>query len=127
MATFGETLFGALVAAAPVTAIVNRRIFPGRIKQGVTMPAVRYTVVDDVPWNTIEGGRSRTRARVQVDAYAKGYLEAHALASAIEGAVGAFTGPAVTAVLLSKRDGFEDETDLHRVSLDFSMSMEVTV
>jgi hypothetical protein len=125
MATFGETLRAALVASPAVVAIVVGRIFPNVIKQGTTMPAIRYTVVDDVPWHTLADGYSRTRARVQVDAYAKKYLDAHALAAAVVGAVGVFTGPAVTAVLLSKRDGFEDETELHRVSMDFTMTMEV--
>jgi hypothetical protein len=126
MATFGETLRAALVASPAVVAIVVGRIFPNVIKQGTTMPALRYTVVDDLPWNTLPGVVTRRRARVQVDAYAKKYLDAHALAAAVEGAVGSLTGPAVTAVLLSRRDGFEDETELHRVSMDFSMSMEVT-
>lgn len=125
MATFGETLRAALVADAAVTALVIGRIFPGRVPQGVVMPAIRYLVVDDLPWNTLEGGYSRRAARVQVDAYAKKYLEAHALADAIVGAVGSITGPAVTAVLLARRDGYEDVTELHRVSMDFSMSMEV--
>jgi hypothetical protein len=125
MATFGETLRAVLIADAAVSALVNARIFPNVIPQDAVTPAVRYTVVDDVPWNTLDGTVSRRRARVQIDAYAKKYLPAHALADAIVGAVGTITGPEVTALLLMRRDGYEDETELHRVSLDVSMTMEV--
>lgn len=125
MATFGETLRAALIADAAVAALVNARVFPSVIPQDATFPAVRYMVVDDLPWNTLEGGHSRRAARVQVDVYAPKYLGAHALADAVAGAVGSITGPAMTAVLLSRRDGYEDVTGKYRVSMDFSMSMEV--
>jgi hypothetical protein len=125
MATFGELIKSTLAAAPAVTAIVNGRVFPNVIKQGVEMPAVRYMVVDDLPENVLGAAATLRRARVQVDAYSMRYLEAHALAEAIAGALGAIDGPDVTALELARRDGYEDETKLHRVSLDFSMSMEV--
>lgn len=126
MATFGETARAALVANPAVAALVVGRVFPNVIPQGAVMPAIRYMVVDDLPGNTLPGGITRRRARLQVDAYAKKYLEAHALAGAIAGALGGIAGPAVTAIELARRDGYEDETGLHRVSMDYSMSMEVT-
>jgi hypothetical protein len=125
MATFGQTVHDTLVGAPAVADLVVGRVFPNVIKQGVVMPAIRYTVVDDLPTNVLSGAATLRRARVQVDAFARSYLGAHALADAVAGALGAITGPAVTALELSRRDGYEDETKLHRVSLDFSMSKEV--
>lgn len=126
MASFGETLRSALVADAAVVACVSGRIFPNVIKQGVTMPAVRYFVVDELPWNTLDGGITRRGARVQVDAYARTYLAAQGLADALEGAVRALNGPAVTCLVISRRDSYEDSDELHRVSVDVSMSMDVS-
>jgi hypothetical protein len=123
MATVGETVRTALVGNVGVTALVVGRIFPNVIPQGVSMPAIRYLVVDDVPMNVLAGNASRRSARVQIDAYAKKYLDAHAVADAVAGAVGTLSGPAVTAVVIDRRDGYEDETELHRVSMDVSVSM----
>lgn len=125
MATFGETVHDTLVASPAVTALIVGRVFPNVIPQAAAMPAVRYTVVDDLPTNVLSGAATLRRARVQVDAYAKRYLDAHALADAVSGALGAIDGPTTTALEVSRRDGYEDETKLHRVSLDFSMSKEV--
>ncbi len=125
MPTIGETLRNALLNTPAVTAMVSGRIFPNYIKQGVTWPAIRYFVVDDIPSNTMDGFSLR-RATVQVDAFAKTYLQAQALADAIEGAVLSFTGPAVACWLLSRRDWYEAETEVHHVSIDVSMSTDVS-
>jgi hypothetical protein len=121
----GEQVRALLVGNPAVAAMVVGRVFPAVLPQGVTLPAIRYAVVDDVPQNSLAGFTSGLRhARVQVDAYGKRYLDAQGLANAIAGAVGSLTGPGLTSLLLSRRDGYEDVTELHRVSMDFSMWVE---
>ena len=115
MASVGEDLRALLLASTAVTAQVVGRVFPQKMPQGVALPAIRYAVVDDVPVNSVEGTGVTARARVQVDVFAKKYLDAQGLADAVVGAVGA------GGLLLDRRDGYEDETELHRVSMDFSM------
>lgn len=117
MPALGEQLRALIVADPAIVALVVGRVFPGKLPQGVAMPAIRYTVVSDVPSLTFDGAGELRRARVQVDAYAKRYLDAQALADALEGAVG---GSQSDWLLVARRDGYEDETELHRVSLDFS-------
>jgi selenocysteine-specific translation elongation factor len=120
----GETFRSSLTANAGVTALVSGRIFPQVIPQGCTMPAIRYLVVDDLPLNSVDGFTSHLRiARVQADAYARTYLAAHAVADAIEGALRSVVGPDFAALVVSRRDGYEDETELHRVILDVSVAV----
>ncbi len=126
MATFGETLRTALTTTPAVTAMVSGRIFPNYVKQGVTFPAIRYFVIDDIPSNTLDGFSLR-RGMVQVDAFAKTYLQAQALADAIEGALLTnFRGPAVACWIIARRDWYEEATEVHHVSIDVSMSMDVS-
>lgn len=120
----GEQVRTLLLADPAVVALVVGRIFPQVLPQGVVMPALRYTVVSDVPQTSLQGWTSGLRnARVQVDAFSRKYLEAQTLADAVVGALGSLTGE-VASLLESRRDGYEDETGLHRVSMDFSMWME---
>lgn len=120
----GAQVHGRLVAAPAVAALVVGRVFPQVLPQGVTMPALRYVVVSDVPQNSLGGFTAGLRnVRVQVDAFSKKYLEAQTLADAVVGALGSLTGE-VASLLEARRDGYEDETGLHRVSMDFSMWME---
>jgi hypothetical protein len=121
----GEQLRALLLADPAIVAIVVGRIFPGKLPQGVAVPALRYTVVSDVPQNSLQGFTSGLhRTRVQIDAYGKRYLDAQGLAKAVTGAVGSLTGQGLRSLPLGQRDGYEDETELHRVSMDFSMWVE---
>lgn len=123
--SLGEQVRALLLADAAVTARVIGRVFPVVLPQAVAMPAVRYLVIDDVPQNSLLGWTSGLRhARVQIDAYGKKYLDAQGLADAIEGAVGSLPGPGITSLLLARRDQYEDVTETHRVSMDFSMWTE---
>lgn len=118
----GSRLFSLLSGTSAITSLVGTRIYPQVIPQGSAMPAVAYSVVDEVPENSLTGWSSGlSNARVQVDAYAPTYVSAQALADAIAGALATYQTSGLSVLLESKRDGYEDETSLHRVSLDFSM------
>jgi hypothetical protein len=56
-----------------------------------------------------------------VDCFAKKYVDAQALADAVAGALGSLTGSELASTLLLRSDQYEDETEVHRVSMDFSM------
>lgn len=122
MSSVGEKVRAVLIADPGVSALVNARIFPSKLPQPVTYPAVRYFVPSDVPVNSLGGFTSGLRnARVQVDAYAKKYADAQALADAIVGALGSLTGASLSSLLMSRSDLYEDVNELQRVRLDFSM------
>lgn len=116
----GADLFSILAGNAGVATLAGDRIFPGVMPQGSGLPAVVYTAVDDVPENTLEDF-TLSNARVQVDCYAKGYVAAQTLAKAIVDVLSGYRVGGMSLLLLAKRDGYEDETQYHRVSMDFSM------
>jgi hypothetical protein len=111
----GEEIRALILASPAVVEKVVGRVFPAKLPQTVTFPAVRYLVVDDIPSRSFDGPGALRRGRVQVDAFAKKYLDAQALADALEGALEGSEWS-----LVARRDGYEDETELHRVSLDFT-------
>lgn len=112
----GATLYSLLSGNAGVAALVGTRIYPQVRPQADPLPALVYTVVDDIPAGSLAGWTSGlSNARVQIDAYAKGYIAAETLADAVRTALATSTLP------MSRRDGYEDETQLYRVSQDFSM------
>jgi len=69
-------------------------------------------------------GAAETRleaSRVQVDCYATRYLDAHAVAEAVDNVLANLRRPELSAERDSLQDIWEDEAQLHRVSMDFSV------
>ncbi len=123
MSTFAEKVRTELVAASAVTALVGERIYPGKAPQGAAAPYVVVTTISDVPESSFTGTTDEELrdARVQVDSYAAGYLDAHAVAKAVKDVVGNLKRPDLCGVYLTARDLYDDETELRRVSADFSV------
>jgi len=121
MSSQGDLLFTALSADATVAGLVSSRIYPNKMPQGPrssTFTAIVYLVVSDLPQNALTGtAADRLRsARVQIDCYAKVYDTAQAMADAIAAVV--TTNATLTGWEEMRRDFYEDETELHRVSMD---------
>jgi hypothetical protein len=127
--TLGETIRARLVANAAVTALVGGRIFPNVMPEGSTMPAIVYTIVSDVPENSFDGSASSRlkNATVQIDSYARAskgigaYAGAHQVDDAVVEVVANLQEPGLSATLESARDLFDNETEYHRVSSDFTV------
>jgi hypothetical protein len=113
-----------LEAAVAVTAIVTTRIYPARAPDRAPAPFVVVTGVSEVPQATFEASTAATlrESRVQVDCYHKQHDQAHALAEAAEDALEAeASADGLRAFKIDSRDSFEDDTQLHRVQMDFSI------
>lgn len=125
--TFGEQARSVLVANDAVKVLVAGRVFPQVMPDraaNLTFPAAVYSVVHDKPTNSLLGSTGKLRhAIVQIDCYGRKYLEAQGLADAVVGALAAVVGSDFTSMLDARRDSYDDEAQLHRVSLDFRMSM----
>ena len=121
MATFGEQIFSKLTAATAVTALVATRIYPNKAPQGAGAPRIVFLVVSDVPNNTLDGDvASRQRqARLQVDCYAEKYLDAQALAEAVDSVLGNLSGPGLSGWRENSTDLWDEEAQLHRVLMEF--------
>ncbi len=123
MSTTVEAIRTVLAANTAVAALVSGRIFPSLMTQGATMPVIVLSVVSDVPENALTGDSSSrlVSVRLQVDAYAKTYLEAHAVADAVDAVLSALANPApgLSAWRESSRDEYDNEAQLHRAGADY--------
>ena len=66
MSSIDAALRAKLAATSAVTALVSTRIYPDELPQGSTLPAIRYSLISDVPDRHVPGFRE---ARVQVSIY----------------------------------------------------------
>lgn len=83
----------ALLSNVPaVQSAVGNRVWPRRAQAPSKPPFVVYGFAGGTRWHSLTGPSGLTQARVQVDVYAAGYLEARTLAAAIHAALNGFRG-----------------------------------
>ena len=112
-----------LVADTDVSAEVSQRVYAHMLPQGSALPASTLLHVSSIPENSMGGGMGARNQRWQVDVWTKGYLASESLADKVEAAMAA-TGSDFNALLLDRGNGFEDDTALYRVTLDFSVRIK---
>lgn len=100
-----------------LTDLVSTRIFPHPAPQGTTRPYVTYTTIGNTPANVMAGAGSASQDQriMQVDVWADDYPGVQAAAAEAKNAM------QQSFYLVSERDGYEQQTEAHRVSLDFSV------
>ncbi len=122
-----EAIRAVLIADATVTGLVAARIHanvaPQANAKAVPVAYVICQVISDVPQSSFEGQPSTTlrNARVQIDCYAPTYTVAQSVAEAIDAALSASASPDLACWRESSRDLYDNETQLHRVSVDMSV------
>lgn len=112
-----EDIFTALSGFAGLSALVSDRIYPLRLPQGGSLPAIVYTRVSGERVNNLDGENIQN-PRYQVDCWAENYAGAKAAAAQVELAFAAST---LQAVLIADRDDKDDTVKIYRVSMDFSV------
>ncbi len=123
MTTTIEAIRDLLVVDSTLDTLVDGKIYASHAPQGTVAPFVVMRVISDVPENTLTGtsvGRL-SGTRLQIDSYAKRYLDAHAVADAVDAVVSALDGPRLAAQRIDGRDGFDDADQLHNASADFAV------
>lgn len=112
-----------LLADATIAAAVVTRIYPQKLPQGVTYPAITILRVSAIRANVLNGPASLARPRYQIDCWmwekssTTAYTDAQALGGAVrsrlEGYSGVMTDPA-TSPPTGYKTGvtFDDERDL---------------
>lgn len=121
--TTGELITARLRASPVIVGLVGDRIFPNKAPEGEGTPRIVYTVVSDVPSNTLDGsvsGRLR-QIRLQVDCYGEEYLHACELAEAVDEVLGNLDSPNLNAWRENSTDLYDDEARLHRVMQEYSV------
>lgn len=129
-----KVVYTLLTGSAAVTGLVGTKIYPGRIPQNTTMPAVSYELVSGVdiaPINAQAGG-VLLRSRVQVNVLARTYAEVKDIQEAIRGALlfksGLIAGVRVIGITrdLIGPDERDDELGLYMQGIDYLLIHDET-
>lgn len=124
MAALIEDIRTRLLASSDVATLIGTRLYALVMPESSAVPALVLSVISDVPNLSIDGTyASRAReARVQVDAYAKSYREARALAEAAAAVFGNLGEPDISAAPENAgTDLYDNEAQLYRVTADYSV------
>ena len=125
----GPALRSLLLADATVSGLVGTRIYPVRLPQGVTYPAISYTTISGTRPQNTTGSSGQSGPRIQLDFWSLSFAEAKALSEAarlvLQGFKGDAGSPAVAiqgAFFDSERDWFDPDASTagaYRVSHDY--------
>jgi hypothetical protein len=121
--TTGALIVAKLTASDAVTALVGDRIFPNMAPDGVSSPRIVYSVVSDVPENSLDGevGKRLRRLRLQVDCYAVRHDTAEQLAEAVDEVLGNLDSPSLSGWRENSIDMYDDIAKLHRVLQEYTV------
>jgi hypothetical protein len=117
-----------LLEQPAISALIGDRVYPVRLPQGVTLPAVTYQRVAGGE-DLTHSGAGPARALVQVDCWANGYDAALTLAAAVRAALAGHRGAMGTARYVAVRivnaiDLPEPEPVLGRRTLEVALMYE---
>ena len=122
-----RVIYTLLTGSSAVTDLVEAKIYPGRIPQNITMPAISYEMVSGMemaPINAQAGG-VLLRSRVQVNVLARTYEEVKTIQEAIRhvllfksGLIAAVRVIGITRDLIGP-DERDDELGLYMQGIDY--------
>lgn len=102
-----------------IVALVSDRLFFRHAPEDTLYPLINIMPVDDTPINALSGEADLKRERIQVDVWAKTFKEAQAVAA---GVVSSVDGAATfSAVRQGSSSSFDDDPNLNRIIIDFSI------
>lgn len=99
--------------------IFGGRLYPAVAPQTAADPFGTYQLIAGVPENALAGAMPLTNSRYQVDCFSRTKATVDALAQSVRNAMDA--AAAFKSVCVLQQDLYEDEAQLHRVSIDFSI------
>jgi hypothetical protein len=119
-----QALFSVLSQNAGVISAFSGRVYADKVPEGVAMPFAVTSLVDSVPIHGVRQQTSWSRARVQIDIYARGKSEIISAAEAIKTALRRYRGTVGSVIiddcmLDSEQGDYSTEADTRMVSLDF--------
>lgn len=118
---------GRLGGYTGLTALVSTRIYAVRLPQNVTLPAVSFQVISAPRFSNFGADTGDVRYRIQVDCWTSAPHGASggpdAVAAQVRAALQRYNGGSIQDVFIEdERDGgFDDEADLFRSILEFTV------
>ena len=128
--TLEEAIFDFMSTNAGIIAVVDDRIFPKRLPQNPTLPAIVFQVVSSVPNYTMDqagdppvAGETFTKKRVQFDLWTETYEGLLPVRDALFAGISGFRGmmgsvQIESVFVLNELDGFEPDTGSNRKIID---------
>lgn len=92
------------------TAIAGTSVYPLRVPQSKTFPAVTYQIISNSPTYCKQGDVGLDRKRIQINIFAKHYDQQEALAGIIRTSLSGYSGLIMGSDILAIK--YETETDL---------------
>ena len=113
-----------LIADETVLGLVSSRIYPMKLPQGPTMPAITYSRISGPRIETMAGPSGMAFPRVQVDSWASTYAGVKALADAVRKALDGYRGTIVSIrvggiIMDGELDLYEPGVEEYRVTQDY--------
>jgi len=114
-------LYRHLSTSTLITTLTSSRIYPVVLPQGaaVAFPAVTYQRVSADRVYSLNGYNTLENPKMQIDCWATSFETVKDLASKMRQVVDSAT--AFASNLISDQDLYEDELNVYRVSMDFSL------
>lgn len=117
---FEKALLRTLREDAGLYALVGNKVFALLVPPGTTLPCVSFQRLGGRPANTLAGASGLEEIDLLIDAWARDYHEAKAIARAVRAAMPA-NGPRFGAHLIEDQDLYEDGTNYFRVSMEYKV------
>ncbi|MBS5377548.1 DUF3168 domain-containing protein [Bilophila wadsworthia] len=117
---FEKVLLRTLWEDAGLSVLVGNKVFALVIPQGTKLPCVTFQRLGGSPANTLSGASGLEEIDLQIDAWARDYDEAKAIAKAVRAAMPP-SGPQFSAHLIEDQDLYEDGTNYFRVSMGYTV------
>lgn len=115
--SIGELLKGYVLADVTVAGLAGTRMYPLRLPEKATLPALVYQRISGERMNVLHGQASAAEPRYQIDAWAANQKDAVTLGAAVRQRIEAFTGTWTDGTIsafvqvrfVTERDFFEED------------------
>lgn len=112
-----QSIYSHLSTFAQLNSMISIRIYPMMMPQDPILPAVTYQRIGNSPINTVSGAAGLDNPRIQFDCWATTYESVKALGDTVRKALA--VAP-FAALQMSDGDMYDYDTEIYRVSMDFS-------
>ena len=110
-------IYKVLSEDSSIATIVSTRIYPIELPQGVTIPAIVYSIPDITPEKSLNGESGLDHGIVEITCWAKDYTTVHLLAAAVRSA---FIASGIGVLTGNMQDTRDDETRAYGVIMNMS-------
>jgi len=123
--TIEKDIYYQLTDDTDVSTLVGDRVYPMKLPQGWTLPAITYQRISGERAHCLNGPSGRARPRFQIDCWAEDYDGAKDLSDKVRLCLDGFKGDINTEsdvggiTLEGDRDIWEEDIKIYRITMDF--------